>query len=294
MHKDFEEYRFDMIEQITKEYKSDGVIKTQIPNFEFYILNAVKEQTHIMYEPSLCVILQGEKAVNFGNEHFTYNSNQFLISSAHLPAIVKIVEASNEKPYISFALKFSLEDIYEVLKTINLSKNNIDKQAGKGLFLGEMNIELYESIYRLTSLLKRDKDDIEFLSPLLIKEILYNLIKSQGGYFLTKFSMEGTVSNKIAKVISEIKNNFTEKLNVRELANNTDMSESSLYQHFKTITSLSPIQFQKQLRLEEAKQLLLLTNIEIGDVAFQVGYESASQFSREFTRMFGTTPSSIT
>jgi AraC-like DNA-binding protein len=142
----------------------------------------------------------------------------------------------------------------------------------------------------LIELLKKDKEDIAFLSPLLIKEILYNLVKSQGGYFLTKFSMEGTISNQIAKVITHIKNNFNEKLNIKELSSSVNMSESSLYSHFRTITTMSPIQFQKNLRLEEAKQLLLLKNIDIGDVAFQVGYESPSQFSREFSRKFGLSP----
>lgn len=102
--------------------------------------------------------------------------------------------------------------------------------------------------------------------------------------------MEGTVSNKIVKVISEIKENFSDKLNVKELADTISMSESSLYKHFKTITTMSPIQFQKQLRLEEAKQLLLLRNIDVSEVAFQVGYESPSQFSREFSRMYGVSP----
>jgi transcriptional regulator GlxA family with amidase domain len=106
--------------------------------------------------------------------------------------------------------------------------------------------------------------------------------------------MEGTISNKIVKVISQIKENFSDKLNVKELAQSISMSESSLYQHFKIITTMSPIQFQKKLRLEEAKQLLLLRNMEISDVAFQVGYESPSQFSKKFSRMFGTPPKAFT
>ncbi len=290
MYRDFEEYRFDMINYISAKHNNEGVIQTDIPNLELFISNSLNEQLYIMYEPSLCLILQGKKAVVFGEEQFTYNQNQFLISSTHIPAKVKIIEASKEKPYISFSLKFSLDDIYQVLKSINQPKENNNKQSEKGLFFGNMNIELYESIYRLIELLKKDKEDIAFLSPLLIKEILYNLVKSQGGYFLTKFSMEGTISNQIAKVITHIKNNFNEKLNIKELSSSVNMSESSLYSHFRTITSMSPIQFQKNLRLEEAKQLLLLKNIDIGDVAFQVGYENPSQFSREFSRKFGLSP----
>lgn len=290
MYRDFEEYRFDMIDVIKKKYEINGTVQSEIPNLDFYCSKTLTEQTSIMYEPSLCVILQGNKAVGFGDEKLGYNTKEYLLSSTHLPAIMKITEATEAQPYMSLRIKFSLEEIYELLKTTNPPKLKLDKNAQKGLFFGDMNIELYDSIFRLIKLLEREKEDIDFLYPLLIKEILYNLVKSQGGYFLTKFSMEGTVSNKIVKVISEIKDNFSEKLNVKELANSIDISESSLYQHFKIITTMSPIQFQKKLRLEEAKQLLQLRNIDINDVAFQVGYESPSQFSREFSRMYGVPP----
>lgn len=290
MDKDFEEYRSDMITLIKEKYELKGSVQSEIPNLDFYFSKVPTEQINIMYEPSLCVILQGSKSVGFGDEKLGYNEKEYLLSSTHLPAVMKITKASEEHPYMSLRIKFSLEEIYELLKTINPQKQNLDKNAEKGLFFGDMNIELYDSIYRLIKLLKKPKEDIDFLYPLLIKEILYNLVKSQGGYFLTKFSMEGTVSNKIVKVISEIKENFSDKLNVKELADTISMSESSLYKHFKTITTMSPIQFQKQLRLEEAKQLLLLRNIDVSEVAFQVGYESPSQFSREFSRMYGVSP----
>ena len=151
-------------------------------------------------------------------------------------------------------------------------------------------MRLYEPISRLIKLLDKPNEDINYLSPFIIKEILYTLVNDKSGYFLNKFAMEGTTSNKIVKVISEIKNNFTEKLNIKELADLIQMSESSLYQNFKTVTSLSPIQFQKKLRLEEAKQLLMVRNIEVSEAAYLVGYESPSQFSREFSRMFGVAP----
>lgn len=126
--------------------------------------------------------------------------------------------------------------------------------------------------------------------PLIIKEILYILLNGESGEFLKQYVMEGSITNQIVKVISEIKNNFTETLNVKELAEKFDMSESTLYHNFKKITMLSPIQFQKKLRLEEAKQLLLNQKIDVNEVAFVVGYESPSQFSREYSRMFGLPP----
>lgn len=154
-----------------------------------------------------------------------------------------------------------------------------------------MDVRLYEPIGRLIRLLDKPKEDIAFLSELIIKEILYLLVSHEkSGAFLSQFAMEGTISNKITHSIVEIKNGFNEKLNIKKLANKIDMSESSFYQYFKTITSMSPIQYQKKLRLEEAKNMLLHQNIEASEVAFAVGYESPSQFSREYSRMFGMPP----
>lgn len=281
----FERYRNCMIELVNNKYKKEGSVQSEISSLDFYFSDDYTEEVSIMYEPSICIILQGSKVVFFENETYTYNEKDYLVSSTYLPAKVKIVE----KPYIALRIRFKLEDIYDVLKNIELSEENIQKQTKKGLFFDSMNIELYESIYRLVKLLER-KEDINYLQNVLIKEILYNLIKSKAGYFISKFSMEGTMSNKIVRVISEIKENFSEKLNIKKLADSIDMSESSLYQHFKTITSMSPIQFQKKIRLEEAKQLLFLRNMEVNEIAFTVGYESPSQFSREYTRMFGMSP----
>jgi AraC-like DNA-binding protein len=290
MYKELEIYKTDMIDIIKNKYKLDGAVQSEIGNLDFYFSKEPTEQMNIMYEPSLCVILQGEKAVGFGDETLSYNTEEFLIASTHLPAKMKIIKASKEKPYMSLRIKFELEDIFDLLKTTKLQEEKLDKNASQGLYFGKMNSELYESIYRLILLLKRDKEDIEYLAPLLTKEVLYNLVKSKGGTFLRKFSQIGTNSNKITHVITQIKENFNEKLNIKELADSVDMSESSLYNHFKIITTMSPIQFQKNLRLEEAKQLLMFKDIEISEAAYQVGYESPSQFSREFSRMFGMSP----
>ena len=286
----FDTYRNEMIRLITNKYKFEGEFQSEIPNLDFYSSKTLSEQISIMYEPSICIILQGAKDVIFGNESYNYNEKEYLVASTHLPARIKIIKATQKEPYISLRIKFNLEEIHEVIKNINSSITPNDKHAEKGLCFNTINIELYESVFRLVKLLERPKEDINFLYPLLVREILYNLVKSKSGYFISKFSMDGTASNKIARVITKIKENFDEKLNIKELAETIDMSESSLYLHFKTITSMSPIQFQKKLRLEEAKQLLLLQNKEVNEVAFQVGYESPSQFSREFSRMYGMAP----
>lgn len=293
MNKELVEYNTNMIDIIKSIYTLDGAVQSEIDNLDFYFSKEATQQINIMYEPSLCVILQGEKSVGFGDETLCYNTEEFLIASTHLPAKMKITQASFDTPYISLRIKFNLEDIFELLKATKLQEEKLDKNAQMGLYFGDMNKELYESIYRLIQLLKRPKEDMEYLAPLLTKEVLYNLVKSQGGVFLRKFSQIGTNANKITHVITQIKENFNEKLNIKELADSVGMSESSLFNHFKTITTISPIQFQKNLRLEEAKHLLLFKDIGVREVAYEVGYESPSQFSREFSRMFGVSPKSF-
>jgi AraC-like DNA-binding protein len=181
-----------------------------------------------------------------------------------------------------------------VIKYIDSEKLALNAKSEKGLFFDEMNEKLYDAVFRLIRLLNSGNSEINYLYPMIIKEILFILINDKSGYFLNKFAMEGTVSNKVVHAISEIKENFNERLNVKDLARMIDMSESSLYQNFKTITSMSPIQFQKKIRLEEAKLMLLNQNIEASEVAFAVGYESPSQFSREYSRMYGMSPKAHT
>ena len=285
-----EELRVNLITFLKNKFDMNGLIQSPLDSLDFYFSEEPTSFSSIMYEPSLCIILQGSKAVGFGDKMYGYKTNEYLLASTFVPANISVLEASKEEPYVSFRLKFTLEDIYEVLKNSNPNNIQYNKNSEKGLFFDEINERLYEPVSRLVKLIDRPVEDINYLSPMIIKEILYVLINDKSGYFLNKFAMEGTISNKIVKAISEIKTNFSEKLNVKELANSLDISESSLYQNFKTVTSMSPIQFQKKLRLEEAKQMIEVRNIEISEIAYLVGYESPSQFSREFSRMFDMSP----
>ncbi|RXJ69105.1 AraC family transcriptional regulator [Halarcobacter ebronensis] len=292
MEKSIEDFRKDILRLIEERYTLgiNGGLQTEIPNLDFYFSNEQTEFLSTIYEPSLCIILQGSKAVGFGEELYSYGTKEYLLSSTHVPAKVRILEATKETPYVSFRIRFTLDDIYDVIKNVNPKKLVISEKSEKGLFFDDINDRLYEPVYRLIKLLNQTTEEVQYLSVLIIKEILFILINNKSGYFLNKFAMEGTVSNKIVHAISEIKDNFNENLNVKELARMIDMSESSLYQNFKTITSMSPIQFQKKIRLEEAKHMLLNQKIDASEVAFAVGYESPSQFSREYSRMFGMSP----
>lgn len=290
MNELFESTKLNLIDFIKNKYTQIGAIDTDIESLSFYTATSLSEFSAVIYEPSLCVILQGEKAVGFGDNLFSYSPSTYLLSSTHLPANVKIEQASKELPYISLKLTFTLEQIYDVIKEVKLEPITDKKKLEKGLYFGDMSNLLLNPISRLIRLLDTSKENIDFMLPLIIKEIIYILLKDESGDFLQQYVMEGTNTNKIVKVITTIKDNFAEALNINQLAKDMDMSESSLYQNFKTLTTMSPLQFQKKLRLEEAKVMLLSKDMDASAVAFEVGYESPSQFSREYSRMFGLPP----
>lgn len=288
----------NLLKEQTKEFLLDrygvnGLVQSDIDSLDFYISEKTHDFINAIYNPSLCIILQGAKSVGFGDEMSGYNEQRYLLTSTYMPLRVSLTDASKERPYISLTLNFSMDEIYEVLKNVEIKEDNMQKSQ-KGVFFGDLTEEILEPVLRFVWLLEKPKEKIKFLSDLAKKEILYTLVTSdKSGYFLSKFAMQGSVSNKILKAVAKIKNEFTQKLNMKEVARECDMSESSLYNNFKIVTSLSPIAFQKKIRLEEAKNLLATKNIGVAQVAFDVGYESASQFSREYTRMFGVPPKSI-
>ena len=285
----------NLLKEQTKEFLLDrygvnGLVQSDIDSLDFYISEKTHDFINAIYNPSLCIILQGAKSVGFGDEMSGYNEQRYLLTSTYMPLRVSLTDASKERPYISLTLNFSMDEIYEVLKNVEIKEDNMQKSQ-KGVFFGDLTEEILEPVLRFVWLLEKPKEKIKFLSDLAKKEILYTLVTSdKSGYFLSKFAMQGSVSNKILKAVAKIKNEFTQKLNMKEVARECDMSESSLYHNFKIVTSLSPIAFQKKIRLEEAKNLLATKNIGVAQAAFDVGYESASQFSREYARMFGMPP----
>ncbi len=285
----FELYRQELIERIQSHYTEEGHLKTEIASLSFYNASESTEFLTTVYEPSLCVIVQGAKAVGLADEMFMYDPQTYLLSSIHMPARVRIEEASKETPYLSLQLKFSMEQIFDVLKEMDNTSIKSSHKPNRGLHFGEMNKELLEPILRLVRLLDTPKN-IPVLSPLIIKEILYLIMNEEGGDFIRRYIMDGSATQRIVKVITKIKDDFAEKLDIPALAKLVSMSESSLYHNFKKITTMSPLQFQKTLRLHEARLRLMSQDIDASQVAFDIGYESPSQFSREYARMFGFPP----
>lgn len=282
-------YRNELISLIKENSSTEGLILTNISSLKFYTTTQISEFVSIIYEPSLCIAIQGSKAVGFGDEMYSYSSEKYLIVSTHIPANVRIEEASKEKPYYSIIINFTLEQIYDVIKELNDDlQESKHKILQKSLCFDVLDDSLLEPLFRLLKLSQR-KDNVEFLSNLILKEIIYILLQRNSDFF-KQYVLEGNIANQIVKAITEIKDNFSQSINMKNLSKNIGMSESSLYNNFKKITTMSPLQFQKKIRLEEAKQMLINQNLDAAQVAFEVGYESPSQFSREYSRMFGMSP----
>lgn len=281
-------YREDLKQMIARRFEGENLIRTAMEQLYFYYKTEPSEMLATVYEPSVCIIVQGSKEVTVGHESISYDESDYLLASVHMPAKVRIAEASAASPYMGLTITFTMEQIYDVLKDIDLQEKPV-KKSGNGLYFGSMSERLIEPVTRLVRLLD-SPEDIPVLSPLIIKEILYVLMRSDGAGLIRQYAQEGTVEQRIVQAITQIKEHFKEPLRIADLARSVDMSESSLYHNFRKITSMSPLQFQKSLRLQEARQILLTREVEAAQVSFDVGYESPSQFNREYARMFGLPP----
>ncbi|TBL69085.1 AraC family transcriptional regulator [Paenibacillus thalictri] len=273
---------------INRHCKQAGVLQTTIPSLFLIRLNQVDEPAHKVYNPSFCFVAQGMKELLLAGERLEYGPSNYLITSVNLPVIGHVVKASPEAPYLSLKLELSQNEILEVLKDVKIHANSKDNTS-RGMFVGQIELSLLDAVFRLVQLLDSPKD-IPFLAPIHKKEIIYRLLQGQFGATLAQIAIEGSNTYRIRAAIDQIFQHYDQPLSIEELAGTASMSISTFHRHFKEITAMSPLQFQKQLRLQEARSLLLMESADATEVAYRVGYESASQFSREYSRMFGFPP----
>ncbi|AVW97820.1 AraC family transcriptional regulator [Vibrio parahaemolyticus] len=262
---------------------------TPISGLRFSRWTTPTPPTSYTHNPSICLIAQGRKQVLLGEESFIYDANHFLISSVDLPIIANIIEASEEQPYLGLIMELDLTEISQLIVDSELAFTQA-KEAQKGIAVGELSESLLDAFVRLAELLDEGQN-IKILAPIIKREIFYRLLMSEQGTRLHQIVTAGSHSHQIAKAIDWLKNNFVKPLSVGDLASYTGMSKSSFYTHFRSMTSMTPLQFQKKLRLSEARRLMLTENLDAMAATFKVGYESPSQFSREYSRLFGAPPS---
>jgi AraC-like DNA-binding protein len=265
-----------------------ALFETAIPGLLLYRHDEPTLPRNAMYEPCICLVAQGAKRVLLGDDSFVYDARHYLIASVHLPTMVHIAEASSEKPCLGLVLKLDQREISQMMVDSNLPPPRA-QQSNRGMMIGEVTMPLLTAFQRLIDLLV-EQQDIAILAPIIQREIIYRLLVGDQGERLRQIASAGSQSHQIARAIDWLKSNFSQQLSIDDLAAKVRMSSSTFHHHFRSMTALSPLQFQKQLRLQEARRLMLTERLDAATAAFQVGYESPSQFSREYNRVFGAPP----
>jgi AraC-like DNA-binding protein len=266
----------------------NGLHATAIDSLGFLRESDTSRAMRGVSEPILVIVVQGKKEVVLNEETYPYGVAQYLVISVDLPICGFATEASPARPYLSVTLNLDPVQLCDIIAQINLGSDRQDN-AMRGLFVSDAEPSLIDCAIRLTQLLDTPQD-IAFLAPTIVREIYYRLLVGEQGEAVRQIATSGSKMQRIAKAIALIKADFSKPLRIETLAEHANMSISSFHRHFKEVTSMSPLQYQKQLRLLTARQMMLVENVDATQTAYQVGYESPSQFSREYSRMFGAPP----
>jgi AraC-like DNA-binding protein len=261
---------------------------TDIPGLTLVRRTVVRAPVCMTYEPSIAILAQGRKRVELGRTTFLYDESRFLLTSVDLPIVSQVIEASEQTPFIGLSLKFEMSMVRELLSRQEIQVP-ASPAASPAMSTGETTVELLSACCRLVDLLDAPQD-IPFLSGLLQREIVYRILSGPEGSRLRAIATLGDQSHRTAKAIAWLRSNYSKPLRVEDLAQIAGMGMSTLHHHFRALTAMSPLQYQKQLRLQAARARMLMADVDAASVAFEVGYESASQFNREYRRFFGQPP----
>ena len=261
---------------------------TEIPGVTLHRRTAPTAPCSMTYQPSVTVIAQGRKRVELGQNVFLYDSSRFLLTSIDLPVVSRVIEATEEAPCLVLSIKLEIPVVRELLgrEEIQLAETLCDSP---GMSTGETTVDFLSACCRLVDLLQTPQD-IPFLCGLIQREIIYRILRGPEGARLRAIATLGEQSYRTAKAIAWIRTNYAKPLRVEDLAEVAGMGVSTLHHHFRVLTAMSPLQYQKQLRLQAARGRMLMDGLDAASAAFEVGYESASQFNREYSRLFGQPP----
>jgi AraC-like DNA-binding protein len=277
-----------LAEAIGRRTKGNEDRGTAVPNLSLFRRERSAGPSPCLIEPSLVLVAQGAKQLLIGDQGYSYDASRFLVASLDLPGSSQVLEASPEMPCLGLALRLDMRLLAELIVHARVPSARDRAPAGSAA-IGTMTHQLLEPVGRLVALLDAP-GDIGVLAPLVEREIHYRLLKSDAAARLLQIASVGSQSHRIARAIDWMKENYAKPLRIEELADHVQMSPSSLHQHFRQLTAMSPLQYQKWMRLNEARRLMLNEAVDAAGAAFNVGYESPSQFSREYGRLFGAPP----
>lgn len=245
--------------------------------------------TSRLYEPSLCISIRGTKRMIVGDRNLIHEEDGFLLFSAGMPAIVEITTASEKHPHSALLIDLDLDLARQIMAEIDMNGTDTQQPSETCLAYGRVDDDLFDAILRLVRLLERPRE-VPIMRALIQREVLFRLLIGPSGNRLRQIVRIGSPSQRIARAIAWLRGHFTERLSIDELAEHAGMGISTLHRRFQEVTTMSPLQYQKQLRLAEARRLMLAEGIEVGTAAYAVGYESTTQFNREYRRRFGAPP----
>ncbi len=268
--------------------KTEGRNDTAIPQLKLHRWSQPIESANIVMEPAVYVVVQGRKLVRVGDETYTYDQSQYLAVSVDLPAIGSVLDATPERPYLCMTLTVDPRELAALIVETGRQEPR-DDHDGRALYVSALRAPLLDGFLRLMRLLDTPQD-VSVLAPLILRELHYRLLLSEQYGRLAQIAIGDGRLRRVSGAIAWIKEHFAEPLRIRELAKSVNMSPSALHHHFKAVAAMSPVQYQKQLRLQEARRLLLSDDASAEAVAYEVGYASASQFNREYVRLFGQPP----
>lgn len=280
--------REELVEQIAKAIPEDGVIQP-LQGLHLGRLSTPSERIHSVLEPSFCVIAQGSKVVFLGESCYQYDPFNYLLTTLELPRVSQVLEASRERPYLSLRLELSPPLVSSVMVETGhtLPPNRADVRA---IDVSPLDADLLDAVVRLVRLVNAPAE-AHVLMPLITREIIYRLlIGDQGGRLCHLTVSGGYTTPNIVKAVERLRQDFDQPVRIEDLAQELGMSVSSFHHHFKSVTALSPLQFQKRLRLQEARRLMLGEDLDATSAAYSVGYNDASHFSREYKNLFGDPP----
>lgn len=266
----------------------DGIFTTPIDGLGLFRSSQESVPNHMIYKPALCIVVQGGKQVLFGDRVFNFGEMQSLVVSIELPAFGRVTHASAERPYLGINIDLDVGIMREVMEQLDTPPEPSD-ESDLGVLVSDLDDPLADCVLRLIRML-RIPGAIPVLYPSIMREICFWLLTGPNGSNVCKLVLPESHTQRVARAIHLLRDRFTQPLRIEQLASAARMSPSSFHQHFKTLTSMTPLQYQKQLRLLEARRLMVSEAASVATAAYQVGYESVSQFSREYSRMFGTPP----